>query len=525
MEAEYSMLEKVPSTMTTWSSRGPAQDGSQGVQLTAPGAAITSVPTWTLQRGQLMNGTSMSSPNLTGCVALVLSACKAHSIPATPARVRHALISTAKPLPGADRSEVGHGIVQVDACFEYLKSRADKWTDDISYDVTVSMPGHDSGAPKKGIYLREPSEMGTQQLMVSVTPRMQDQTSAPTGSSVMRSDNQLRIDFESHVLLVPTVDWVKVPSALVLMATGRGFNVSVDTTALPEGAHHAEILGYEAQRDGEVGQPLFRVPVCVMKPAVVDVSGAGAPEVVCAPPGSLQMSPGVIHRHFIAVPAGAAWAEVTVTMDSYTGLGGDRRVLYMHALQLVPHVPFSLTEHKPTWYANQGDKKVHKFKVWGGRTLELTLAQFWSSLGSGLAGLSVTFHGVTASTSDLVLDGAQSIARMDVTAPESIGSAAISPSASLSVHRRLLRPKAGASIVPLGERDLFPGEQRSHELQQEYELELKEASSVTLRALRVQNRLYENPVESQLMMVYDEHKRFLGASDAWPEALKLPKGI
>ncbi len=55
----------------------------------------------------------MSSPNLTGCVALVLSACKAHSIPATPARVRHALISTAKPLPGADRSEVGHGIVQV----------------------------------------------------------------------------------------------------------------------------------------------------------------------------------------------------------------------------------------------------------------------------------------------------------------------------------------------------------------------------------------------------------------------------
>ena len=249
MEAEYSMLEKVPSQMTTWSSRGPAQDGSQGVQLTAPGAAITSVPTWTLQRGQLMNGTSMSSPNLTGCIALVLSACKAHSIPATPARVRHALICTAKALPGADRSEVGHGVVQVDACFEYLKARADKWTDDVSYDISVSMPGHGSGAPKKGIYLREPCEMGTQQMMVSVTPRMQDQHSAPTGSLVMKSDNQLRIDFESHVLLVPTVDWVKVPSALVLMATGRGFNVSVDTAALEAGvAHHAEILGYEVRK-------------------------------------------------------------------------------------------------------------------------------------------------------------------------------------------------------------------------------------------------------------------------------------
>ena len=96
----------------------------------------------------------------------------------------------------------------------------------------------------------------------------------------------------------------------------------------------------------------------------------------------------------------------------------------MHALQLVPHVPFSLTEHKPRWFANQGDKKVHKFKVWGGRTLELTLAQFWSSLGSGRAGLSVTFHGVTTSTADLVLDGAQSIARIDITAPENIGSTA-----------------------------------------------------------------------------------------------------
>ena len=28
----------------------------------------------------------------------------------------------------------------------------------------------------------------------------------------------------------------------------------------------------------------------------------------------------------------------------------------------------------------------------------------------------------------------------------------------------------------------------------------------------------------QLMMVYDEFNRFVGASDAWPEELKLPKG-
>lgn len=68
------------------------------------------------QGKQLMNGTSMSSPNAAGGMALLLSGMKASGLKTSPARVRRAVENTCTPLGGDSPDAVltyGRGLLQV----------------------------------------------------------------------------------------------------------------------------------------------------------------------------------------------------------------------------------------------------------------------------------------------------------------------------------------------------------------------------------------------------------------------------
>lgn len=72
MEGEYSMREKLPANVYTWTSRDPCIDGGRAVTVCAPGAAITSVPEYTMSKSMLMNGTSMAAPHVAGAIGKIV---------------------------------------------------------------------------------------------------------------------------------------------------------------------------------------------------------------------------------------------------------------------------------------------------------------------------------------------------------------------------------------------------------------------------------------------------------------------
>jgi tripeptidyl-peptidase-2 len=292
MLPEYSMASKVTERPYTWSSRGPTLDGDVGVDIYAPGAAITSVPEYTVQNAQLMNGTSMSSPNASGCVALLVSALKASGLPYNPYSVKTALVNA-----GLDVADpFGVPFIQVQGAWDQLLATQEGHANhQLHYDVAVA-----HRHLRRGIYLREVTETRElQRINVNVRPVF-PRTLDP-------GQNKRKLVTEAHILLRATAPWIQVPPFLHLNAGGRDFAVDVDPSKLAAGFHFGEIQAFESGPAAQAG-PLFKVPVTVTKPEAVDAVRPQGGEAAFVQYKGLTFGPGDIDRHFISIPANCNFA-------------------------------------------------------------------------------------------------------------------------------------------------------------------------------------------------------------------------
>lgn len=510
--AQYALRERVGETAFSWTSRGPTFDGDLGVDLFAPGAAIAPVPTWTLNRSMRMNGTSMASPNLCGNFALALSGMKQSNFKYSPTSVERAFANTARRIEGSDVFAQGAGLIQVDAAFDALVRDVEKKAESQRFEVRIPQSG------ARGIYLRDPLEVGefcdSREYVVQVTPTFHE-----SATSTEKHQFQIRCTLES------TAEWVRCGEQVTLTSSGQSLNVFVDPRGLDPGAHFAEVLGFDAD-DHDRG-PLFRIPITVCRtiPSVRDDAEV-VPDVATLRGQQLNetirdFAPGRIERRFIPVPSGAAWVDLRIKQTPREN-GGRSRLFMLHAVQVIPGLSYREAERNAPTPLNAGVEVLQSFPVEPGRTLELAIAQFWSSLGTCDVEYELLFRGLSPDQREVRLAPGDVAARVEVRSeyePEHVA-----PKATLNALRRQLKP-ASASIKSASvERDNFDPARAFELLTLTYDFDQPEPGSVSPRFGATDDLLYDSEYGGVLWTIFDANGRRVGTDDVFPHAVSLAKG-
>ncbi len=467
----------------------------------APGAAVTSTPQSSLAKHQLMNGTSMSCPNASGNIALLVSAAKQTGIKYSPYSIRRALQLSSKSLLDG----LGVGLLQVDKAWEFLKT----WNDyppSLLYYKTSTKYASKTG---KGVYLREPSETKiAHSVIVEVSPYFVKDS--------LEETNPFKADFELFLeLRVAQQDqgWIQCPSQLTLSNSGKTFLIEVDPTNLPHGFHSSLIEAFDIHNP-QMGS-LFHIPVYVFKPDLVPDSLTYSFNQVC--------SAGQVHRRFIAVPPQSNFFQARVRYEEPHTI--DRR---FH-IQFAQKLPQSLSG---AYHSNMGmdlvglgvdatSTHLKTLPCLGGATMEIAVNSMWNSLTTSRISIEIEFHSILVSTSSdtrnaahgggsalggdlLIGSGMSGITRLDFSTP--LRREALHPKLKMTHVESTLRAQK-LEMLGLGERDFQASGRLAHQLVLHYSFSLSESTLCSFKIPRFLEAVYDSHLDSVLGYVFDVNRK------------------
>ncbi|CAB3404861.1 unnamed protein product [Caenorhabditis bovis] len=497
----YGVFHPCESNIYPWSSRGPRLDGALGVSICAPAAAYANVPQYCRQSMQMMNGTSMSSPNAAGNVACLLSGLRQEGLDWTPFTVKLALENSAKKLHNSEPFSMGQGMLKLNSAFNYITEVLKKkiFPEKLTH---FEIKCNHWNKVSKGIYIREPNLHEPQEYSVTIEPIFLNHQT---------SDNQHSITFEQQYILRCEEPWVSHPETFFAVSQSSVIAVTVDASAARKSLNYAEIVAIDAANP-HIG-PVFRIPITLIIPEKVDDPLKGYSS-------QLIGKSGVPERRFVAIPEYATSAKITILADNSDQL--DKFVL--HTVFLEDEKSARNTECNK-FFMPVAKKFSKCIPVKGGKTLETVVVRQWNRGEKAIdATLKIEFFGIQRPSSLVLQHGSMCEAFRMTASP--ISSIKINPTITFSSVANTLKPQS-AKIEPLGPRDVFlTSGMQIHRAFLTYKLSVQKPCEVSLELPGLSSYLYESPVDCILLQIFGQNKSFIGMTSSFTGRKKhmLSKG-
>ncbi|MEV5212164.1 S8 family serine peptidase [Micromonospora sp. NPDC053740] len=349
--ANYGSVVKKKNALFNFSSRGPREDGGFKPNIAAPGSAISTAPTWQLgapvpEAGYalppgyaMLNGTSMASPQTAGAGALLLSAAKATDRGVSPAALRRALFSSAKPIADVPTYAQGYGMVNVPGAWQLLRQGVEtrSYVSDapvcspLAEQLTIwngvkFVPNPGRGT---GVYNRCTSSEGGHKVGQSKTyPVKLTRTSGPAGTI-------------RHTITLQGNDGTFKAPKSVALPLNKPVTISVTAKPATEGAHGAIV---------RIDDPTTNVVDFEVSTVVVASNDVKKPNFSYANEGSVDRNG--FTSYFVTVPEGAKALQVNL---SGIATGSQTRFIAINPLG----VPVEATT-STVCYTNFSDVNVCK---------------------------------------------------------------------------------------------------------------------------------------------------------------------